>query len=75
MKIPSRSQHTFNLWHHIPSKRVYAIRLTDGRVTGCVGPMAFKDCHRVDVRHLSYDKHPELAAWADQHQDEFDLGG
>ena len=62
---------THELWRERKSGEVWAVRLVDGAVVGCCGPLA---SHDRDTHYLSsLDYSPERAAWVDEHRDAFDL--
>jgi len=62
---------TYELWRERASGEVWAVRLVEGTVVGCCGPLATHD------RNVSYlgglDYAPDRADWIERHRDAFDL--
>jgi hypothetical protein len=59
------------LWRHRETGEVWAVKLVDGVVVGCFGPLAV---HDRDARYLdAFDYSPARAAWIEGRRDTFDL--
>ena len=62
---------THELWRERKTGEVWAVRLVDGTVIGCCGPLA---SHDRDARYLrTLDYLGERAEWVDGHREAFDL--
>lgn len=74
MLVPRReviALRTYEFWRERSNGEVWAIRLLDGIVVGCCGPLAARE---LDVSYLSgLDYSAERAEWVEEHRDAFDL--
>lgn len=62
---------TYELWRERESGEVWAMRLVEGVVVGCCGPLGPRER---DARYLSsLDYSPERVDWVERHRDAFDL--
>jgi hypothetical protein len=62
---------THELWRERKTGEVWAMRLVDGTVIGCCGPLASHDRDAPYLRTLDYLG--ERAEWVDGNREEFDL--
>lgn len=62
---------TYELWRERETGEVWAIRLVDGAVAGCCGPLAARE--REPMFLGGFDYTPERAEWVDTHREAFEL--
>ena len=77
--IPDRPTTHFNLYEHMFTGEVFAIRKQPDeagiwRVDGCL-PLPFPHCRRMPLERLPYDADKELVEWARAEMKNIDLTG
>jgi len=63
----------YQFWDAPNSGEVFAIRIEDGIVTGCDGPLDHSQVIEADLPLMHYDDCPEDAAWAESTRDDWRL--
>jgi hypothetical protein len=62
---------TYEYWRERDTGEVWAVKLLDGVVTGCCGPLDPSELEEQFLRTFDYSA--ERAAWTEAHRDAFDL--
>jgi hypothetical protein len=67
----------FNLYEHVPTCQLFAVRTERGQITGCLGPYRLDVARVTDITALDYDADTRWVVWAGQEAAEgnFDLTG
>jgi len=65
----------YQYWDHPTSGETYAIRISDGKVTGCVGPLAHHEITAANLPDYDYfsQESQDDAAWVAESQDAWTL--
>jgi hypothetical protein len=75
MSIQDRTR--YQLWEHVPTRAIFAIRRTGGQITGCLGPYSLAVARQTDITELDYDADQRWVKWARREAEahNFDLTG
>src|SRR5437870_12609769 len=61
----------YQYWRHLASGKKYAVRLCQGRVVGCVGPLTRAGNQRQALGKYTAADWPKAAAWAEANRGSF----
>jgi hypothetical protein len=75
MDIQDRTH--FDLFEHVPTRAIFAIRRERGQITGCLGPYHLDVARETDITQLDYDTDQRWVKWARREMEarNFDLTG
>lgn len=62
---------TYEYWRARATGRIWAVKMLDGVVVGCCGPLEPHECEEEFLKALDYS--PEGATWTEAHRDGYDL--
>jgi hypothetical protein len=62
----------YEFWKHNKSGDIYAVRILEGKITGAVGPLHWKEQEDKNLPNFHYDDYLEGVEWFNDHQELFD---